>query len=100
MYEYIMVGTLVGHEVSKNKIVKNSGIGLCDFMMMETMKQFWHSCAKVLMRFLAVVVDYSSCRYELSVLDRRSSIWALYLWTGLRWLMKEIVFFVFFLVVW
>lgn len=47
MYEYIMVGTLVGHEVSKNKIVKNSGIGLCDFMMMETMKQFWHSCAKV-----------------------------------------------------
>jgi hypothetical protein len=72
----ILVGISVGHEVSKNKIVKNLGsglwvVGLHDDGNNETVLTFMY---KSLMCFLIMVVDYSSCRYALSVLDRRSSI--------------------------
>lgn len=84
MHEYILVDISIGREVSKNKIVENLGTGLCDFMMMETMQQFRHSCTKVwcvVEQSLLIIFHV----HELLVLDRRSSVWALYLWTSLRW---------------
>ena len=40
MHAYIVVEISIGHDISKNKVVENLGLGLCDFMLMKMMKQF------------------------------------------------------------